>query len=52
MSLNEIHQFIMQWGHIPISIGIVWIIIGLHRNGVKMTFDFRIWKNGRDKKEL
>jgi hypothetical protein len=26
-----------------------WIAVALHRAGIKMTFDLRIWKNGKNK---
>ena len=43
------HDLVMQYGHIPIFAALVWIGAALHRHGVKMTFDLRIWKNGKHK---
>jgi hypothetical protein len=42
-------DYLMRYGHLPIEATLIWIIVGLHRHGVKMTFDFRVWKNGKHK---
>ena len=47
--LSRVHDIIMQWGHLPIEGTLLWIAVALHRHGVRMTFDVRIWKNGKDK---
>lgn len=41
----------MKYGHIPIYIGLLWIGLALHKAGVKMTFDIRIFKNGKNKEK-
>lgn len=48
---KELQEILMAYGHIPIIGGIGWIAVALHKHGVKMTFDFRIWKNGKDKEQ-
>jgi hypothetical protein len=53
-SWSDLTDFWMKYGHIPILGGLLWIGVALHKAGVKMTFDVRIWKNGKkeEKKEL
>lgn len=46
---SHLHDAVMQWGHVPIEGTLLWIAVALHRNGVRMTFDVRIWKNGKGK---
>lgn len=47
MELNKLVEVGMRYGHLPILVMLAWIAVGLHRHGVKMTFDLRIWKNGK-----
>lgn len=56
--MHEIHEFLKEWGHIPILALlsglcglVVRIAFALHHAGVEMTFDVRIWKNGKHPKE-
>jgi len=46
---QQTREFLMTYGHLPILGGLGWIGYKLHRHGVKMTFDIRIWKNGKEK---
>ena len=49
MALNKLVEVGMRYGHLPILVMLAWIAVGLHRHGVKMTFDIHFWKNGKDK---
>ena len=51
MTLQELLDFGMRYGHYPILVLLIWILIGLHKNGVKMTFDFHVFSNGKDKEK-